>query len=130
MVGGWEDTTGERAFEFGVKFGVERFDVRGGHTGRKLSAPHRAELEPDDAGADNGELGRHLVQRQRPGGGDDLRLVHLDALELRGSDVGEVEFERHRLEIQPEGVPRAEGDREDRAAADQDHQRRTPIGSW
>ncbi len=37
--------------------------------------PDRAELEPDDAGADHQQALGHRAERQRAGGGDDLFLV-------------------------------------------------------
>src|SRR5262249_10556601 len=48
--------------------------------------PHRAELEPDYAGADAQQSFRHLLQRQRTGRGLDALFVDRDALELR--DIG------------------------------------------
>ena len=51
---------------------VEEFDHR--HLGAE-PPPHRAELEPDDAGADHQQLLRHLVERQRAGRRDDPLLV-------------------------------------------------------
>ena len=51
---------------------VEELDDR--HLGAE-PPPHRAELQPDDAGADDQQLLRHLVQRQRAGRGDDALLV-------------------------------------------------------
>ena len=42
---------------------------------RAEPAPDRAELEPDDAGADDQELLRHLVELERAGRGDDHLLV-------------------------------------------------------
>ena len=41
--------------------------------------PHRAELQPDDAGADHQQPLRHLGQRQRAGRGHDRLLVDVDA---------------------------------------------------
>src|SRR5262249_8918448 len=48
--------------------------------------PNRAELEPDDAGADDQQALRHLAQHQRPGRRHNALLVDDDALEPR--DVG------------------------------------------
>ena len=44
--------------------------------------PDRAELEPDDAGADHQQTLRGTLKLQRPGRGDDLLLVDLDAREI------------------------------------------------
>mmetsp|Transcript_35881 Transcript_35881/g.108442 ORF Transcript_35881/g.108442 Transcript_35881/m.108442 type:complete len:233 (-) Transcript_35881:465-1163(-) len=41
--------------------------------------PHRAELQPDDAAADDRQLGGHLVQGQRTGARDNGLLVELNA---------------------------------------------------
>ena len=50
------------------------------------AVPHRAEFEPDHAGADDQQLRRHLVERQRAGRRHDALLVDLDALQPR--DIG------------------------------------------
>ena len=42
-------------------------------------APHRAELEPDDAGADDQEPAGNFFERQRAGRRDDAFLVDVDA---------------------------------------------------
>ena len=64
---------------------VEEFDHD--HLGAE-PPPHRAELEPDDAGADHQQPLRHLVERQRAGRGDDALLVDLDAVEPRHVGAG------------------------------------------
>ena len=65
--------------------------------------PHRAELEPDHAGADHQQPLRHLVEHQRAGRGDDALLVDLDALEPRdvraGGDDDRLGLERLRLAV-------------------------------
>ena len=48
--------------------------------------PHRAEFEPDHAGADDQQFSGDLVERQRAGRRHDALLVDLDALQPR--DVG------------------------------------------
>jgi len=48
--------------------------------------PYRAELKPDHAGADDQQLPRHLVERERAGRRHDALFVDLDALQAR--DVG------------------------------------------
>ena len=55
---------------------VEIFHHR--HLGAE-AAPHAAELEPDIAAADDDHVARHLRELEPAGGGDDLRLIHLDA---------------------------------------------------
>ena len=62
---------------------VEEFDDR--HLGAE-PPPHRAELEPDDAGADDEKLLRHLGEIERAGRGHDALLVDVDAVQPR--DVG------------------------------------------
>ena len=62
---------------------VEELDHR--HLGAE-PPPDRAELEADDAGADDDELLRRLGERERAGRGDDGLLVDLDAGQAR--DVG------------------------------------------
>ena len=51
---------------------VEELDHR--HVGAE-TAPHRAQFEADDAGADHDEALRHLAEFQRASRGDDLLLV-------------------------------------------------------
>ena len=51
-------------------------------------APHRAELEPDHAGADHQQMLRHLAEHQRAGRGDDALLVDLDAFQARHVGTG------------------------------------------
>jgi hypothetical protein len=46
---------------------------------RAEAPPHRAELEPDDPGADDQQLLRHLLQFERAGRGHDHLFVDLDA---------------------------------------------------
>ena len=53
---------------------------------RAEPVPHRAEFEPDHAGADDQQFPRHLVERQRAGRRHDALLVDLDALQPR--DIG------------------------------------------
>ena len=55
---------------------VERLDH--GNFGAE-PLPHRAELEPDIAAADDGEPTRHVVERQGAGRRDDALLVDIDA---------------------------------------------------
>ena len=50
--------------------------------------PHRAELEPDIAGADHHHALRHLRQRQGAGGGNDGLLVDGDAGDRRDLGAG------------------------------------------
>ena len=57
---------------------VEKFDDR--HL-RAEPPPDRAELEPDDAGADDEQLLRHLAERKRAGRRHDALLVDVDAVE-------------------------------------------------
>ena len=52
---------------------VEEFHDR--HLGAQ-AAPHAAELQPDDAAADDDQVAGNLLQLQRAGGGDDLLFVH------------------------------------------------------
>mmetsp|Transcript_4930 Transcript_4930/g.20106 ORF Transcript_4930/g.20106 Transcript_4930/m.20106 type:complete len:376 (+) Transcript_4930:97-1224(+) len=78
----------ERALERLAHLGVHRrADVFGeldhGHL-RPEAAPHASELEPDDAAADDDHALGHLLQVERPGGGDDRLLVNLHARERRG----------------------------------------------
>ena len=79
---------------------VEEFDHR--HL-RAEPPPHRAELEPDHAGADHQQMLRHLRQRQRAGRGDDALLVDLDARQPRdvgaGGDDDGFGLERLRLAV-------------------------------
>ena len=58
---------------------VEKFDD--GDLGAE-PPPHRAEFEPDHAGADHQQFLRHLVERQRAGRRHDALLVDLDALQF------------------------------------------------
>ncbi len=53
---------------------------------RAETVPHRAELEPDHAGADDQQFPGHLFERQRAGRRHDALLVDLDALQPR--DIG------------------------------------------
>ena len=55
---------------------VEELDHRDGGT---EPAPHRAQLEPDIAAADDHQPRRHFGERQRAGRGHDAALVDLDA---------------------------------------------------
>ncbi len=55
---------------------IEEFDDR--HLGAE-PPPHRAELEPDDAGADDEELLRHVGELERAGRGHDALFVDVDA---------------------------------------------------
>ncbi len=77
------------------KDAVEEFDHR--HLGPQ-PAPHRAELEANDAGANDDQLLRRLGERQRAGRGDDDFLVDLDAGQARhvgaGGDDDGLGFER------------------------------------
>jgi hypothetical protein len=57
---------------------VEILDDR--HVGAE-PLPHRAELQPDHAGADHHQVSRHLVELERPGRGHDDLLV--DSTPLR-----------------------------------------------
>src|ERR1700736_4312514 len=70
---------------------------------RAESAPHRAQLEPDDARTDHEEPFRYLVEHQRAGGGDDALLVDVDAVEPRhvgaGGDYDRLGVERLALAI-------------------------------
>ena len=79
---------------------VEKFDHR--HL-RAEAAPHRAELEPDHAGADHEQLLRHLVERERAGRRHDALLVDLDALQPRdiraGRDDDVLRLDRLRLAV-------------------------------
>src|SRR5580698_10179881 len=50
---------------------------------RAQTVPHRTEFKPDDAGADDQELARYLVERQRAGRRHDTLFVDLDAFETR-----------------------------------------------
>ena len=59
---------------------VEHLDNR--HLGAE-PLPHRAELEPDIAAADDDEPARHAVERQAAGRRDDALLVDLDAGQRR-----------------------------------------------
>src|ERR1700733_9937914 len=62
---------------------VEKFD----HSDlRAQPVPDRAEFKPDNAGTDDQELARHLVERQRAGRRHDALLVDFDALEA--CDIG------------------------------------------
>ena len=56
---------------------IEEFDDR--HFGAE-PPPHRAELEPDDAGADDEQLLRHLGEIERAGRRHDALLVDVDAV--------------------------------------------------
>src|SRR5690606_27122715 len=56
---------------------VEKFDDRDFCA---EPAPDRAELQPDDAAADDKKPARHLVEFERPGRRDDPLLVDIDAL--------------------------------------------------
>ena len=79
---------------------VEELDH--GHLGAE-PAPDRAELQPDHAGADDEQLLRHLVERQRAGRGHDALLVDLDAAQPRdvraGGDDDRLGLERLRLAV-------------------------------
>ena len=79
---------------------VEEFDHR--HL-RAEPPPHRAELEPDHAGADHEQVLRHLVERERAGRGHDALLVDLDAREPRhvgaGGDDDVLGLQRLRLAV-------------------------------
>ena len=79
---------------------VEEFDHR--HL-RAEPPPHRAELEPDHAGADHQQPLRHLVERDRLIRGDDALAVDVDALELRhigaGGDDDVLGLQRLRLAV-------------------------------
>ena len=64
---------------------VEEFDH---HDLGTEPVPHRAELEPDHAGADDQQFLRHLFERQRAGRRHDALLVDLDALQPRDVRAG------------------------------------------
>ena len=74
---------------------VEELDDR--HLGAE-PPPDRADLQPDDAGADDEQPLRHALQLQRAGRGDDPLLVDLDAGERRrigaGGDDDRLRLER------------------------------------
>ena len=57
------------------------------HLGAETT-PHRSELEPDHAGADDKKPRRHFVQDQRTGRGHDALLVDLDAAQPRHVRAG------------------------------------------
>ena len=64
---------------------VEELDHR--HVAAE-TAPHRAQLEADDAGADHDEALRHFGQFERAGRGDDLLLVDRDTGQRRHFRAG------------------------------------------
>src|SRR5581483_161496 len=55
---------------------------------RTEPVPDRAELKPDHAGADDQQLSRYLLERERAGRRYDSLLVDLDALQLRDIRAG------------------------------------------
>src|ERR1700735_4899010 len=55
---------------------------------RAEPVPHRAEFEPDHAGADNQQFSRRLVERERTGRRYDALLVDFDTLEARDIRAG------------------------------------------
>ena len=79
---------------------IEEFDDR--HLGAE-PPPHRAELQPDDAGADDEKLLRHLGKLERTGRRHDALLVDVDAVEPRdvraGGDDDVLGLQRLRLAV-------------------------------
>ena len=79
---------------------IEEFDDR--HLGPE-PPPYRAELEPDDAGADDKELLRHLGKIERAGRRHDAFLVDVDAVQPRnvraGGDDDGLGLQRLRLAV-------------------------------
>ena len=79
---------GDALLGHGPLEGLGQFRVRAGQGAveifhhrdlRPQAPPDRAQLQPDDPGADDDHRLRHGGEGQRPGGIDDPRLVHLDA---------------------------------------------------
>src|SRR4029077_19296433 len=55
---------------------------------RAEAAPHRTEFQPDHAGADDEQLARYPLERERAGRRPDALLVDLDALQARDVRAG------------------------------------------
>ena len=79
---------------------IEKFDDH--HLGAE-PPPHRAELEPDDAGADDEQLLRHFGEVERPGRGHHALFIDVDAVEAgdvrAGSDDDVLRLQRLRLAV-------------------------------
>ena len=93
------ELVGDLAIDAGQNV-IEEFDDR--HLGAE-PPPHRAELEPDDAGADDEKLLRHLGEIERAGRRHDALFVDVDAGQprhVRASGNDDVlGFERLRLAV-------------------------------
>jgi hypothetical protein len=76
------------AGDLGIKAGQDAVEELDDRDLRAEPPPHRAELQPDDAGADHEQPLRHLRQRQRAGGGDDRLFVDVDAGQRRHVGAG------------------------------------------
>ena len=107
--------------DFGIHAGQDAVEEFDDDDLRAEAAPHRAELQPDHAGADHEKLRRHLRERERAGRRHDARLVDLDALQARdiraGRDDDVLRLDGLRLAVRAGHLDLA--GRDDLAAADE-----------